>query len=434
MLRVESIRNLVRAAALLALVMSPGCAKEPTPGTRVTTSDASMGVVQVRVSDTCTTSAPRVTAFGLWVDGTYTQDVLVFPNSGERTYTALIGPLAAGPHTVDLRPSSWWAPVPCVVRGDVNVATVAPTDATYLVYSRSPVLELRADTVGEQTDVPLYAYAERLPGDAGALTLRYSVVFSNEDGGTPTRALLSRWGRSTDIEEVYDVTLTHGRAAKEEFQGPDHAVRVFAGRRRGVAPVLLVATLNNMVIDRGRGVVAVRPVPDEFDLTSATRESTMDARPWVYRLMEAERVAEGRMAADAPLDDQWVKRAPDARDHVYLEAKITVDKAVAAAWVEDRTGRRYWSHYGRVPLAIDRSAWVRTAVAVGPNPGASIVSAGWACVAEPETKSGGRCEIDATRAFTLTEDYRPVDLRVGPARFTLAAGADARMPAGVPAR
>ena len=42
--------------------------------------------------------------------------------------------------------------------------------------------------------------------------------------------------------------------------------------------MLLVATLNNMVIDRGRSLAAVRPVPAVVDLSRATRESTMDDR------------------------------------------------------------------------------------------------------------------------------------------------------------
>jgi hypothetical protein len=275
--------------------------------------------------------------------------------------------------------------------------------------------------------VPLYAYVERLPGAGDESTLRYSVVFSHEDGGTPTRALLARWGRTTDIEQVYDVTRSGARVVNEVFQGPDHVIRAFHGRRRGDAPVLLVATLNNMVTDRGRGVAAVRPVPAEVDLAGFTRESTMDARPWVYRVMETERAAEGRIAANAPVDDQWAKLAPDAREHVYLEAALTLEDTVAVAWVEDQAGRRYWSHYGRLPLAIERSARVRSAVAVGPQPGSAIAAAGWACLAAPDRPATGRCDIDASRVFVLGADYRPGDNRTTAARAVLKTGGELRL-------
>ena len=36
---------------------------------------------------------------------------------------------------------------------------------------------------------------------------RYSVIFTNEDGGTATDRLMATWGRTTDVEFVYGVTL-----------------------------------------------------------------------------------------------------------------------------------------------------------------------------------------------------------------------------------
>jgi hypothetical protein len=191
--------------------------------------------------------------------------------------------------------------------------------------------------------------------------------------------------------------------------------------------VLLVATLNNMVIDRGRGLAAVRPVPALADLRGATRESTMDERPWAYRVMQRELAAEGRIAADAPLDEQWPRVAPDPRSHVYLEARLRLDRAVAVAWVTDRAGRRLWSHYGRMPLAIDRNGWVRTAVAVGPDAATSAAEVGWACLAEPEAETGGSCEIEATRAFDLTDGLAPGANLAAPGRFVLKPGGEATL-------
>jgi hypothetical protein len=300
-----------------------------------------MAVLSVDVSDSCPgTTAQRVTAWQVHVDGTPGHHVLMFPGAGLDHYESLVGPLADGRHRVDLRPSDLWKPAPCLSLQRLRATVHAKGSAEHALFRHAPVLELRADTIGEQTDLPLYAYAER--GPTGSFTWRYSVVFSNEDGGTPTRALLARWGRTTDIEQVYEVTASAGGVVREEFQGPDHATRAFTGRRQGEAPVLLVATLNNMVLDRGRSLAAVRPVPEIVDLSRTTRESTMDGRPWVYRVMEHELAAEGRIVADAPLDDRWPRVAPGPLSHVYLEAKLRLDRAVAAAWITDRAGRRFF--------------------------------------------------------------------------------------------
>jgi hypothetical protein len=385
----------------------------------------------VAVSDTCPAAPPqRVAAWRVQVDGADDHDVLVFPGSGLARYDSLLGPLTDGRHTAELRPSELWKPVDCLSVPRLDVTVFGQDSPEHALYRHAPVLELRADTIGEQTDVPLYAYAER--GPAAGFTWRYSVVFSNEDGGTPTRALLARWGRTTDIEQVYEVAASSGRITREVFQGPDHVTRAFTGRRRGEAPVLLVATLNNMVLDRGRSLAAVRPVPEVVDLGRATRESTMDARPWVYRVMEHELAAEGRIAADAPLDEQWPRVAPGPRSHVYLEARLRLDRTVVAAWVTDWAGRRFWSHYGKLPLAIDRDGWVRSAVALGPDPLASVAKMGWACLAAPDAQPVGSCEIEASRAFVLTDAYAPGPDLISPGRFVVSPGRDVTLTPAAP--
>jgi len=153
----------------------------------------------------------------------------------------------------------------------------------------------------------------------------------------------------------------------------------------------------------------------------------MDGRPWVYRVMEGELAAEERIAADAPLDDRWPRVAPGPSSHIFLEARLRLDRTVAAAWVTDRTGKRFWSHYGKLPLAIDRDGWVRSAVALGPDPLGSIAQIGWECLAAPDAEAGGSCEIEATRAFSLTREYRPGANLVAPGRFTLKPGGEARL-------
>jgi len=426
-----TFRQASRATTVAFALVTGACGVERPNEAIVTSGDGAMGVVSVAMSDRCTPSvARRVAALGVWVDGRHEQEMLLFPASGHPAYDSLIGPLARGRHHIEIRPSAFWTPAACMTPDRVSVSFLEAGASTAQIYRHAPVLELRADTVGEQSDVPLYAYAESAVRD-GARSLRYTTVFSNEDGGTPTRALLARWGRTTDIEEVFEVTLREDRIVGEVFQGPDHVVRPFAGRRHGVAPILLVATLNNMVTDRGRGLVTVRPVPAVVDLSRSTRESTMDERPWAYRVMEHELEAEGRIVADAPVDKDWEKRAPAPRAHVYVEAKLRLNRAVVAAWVTDRQNRRFWSHYGRLALAINRDGFVRSAVPAGADPEA-IAEIGFACLMPAGEQAGGSCQIDATRAFVLGTNNTPGPNLVTPARFILQAGDEATLrPAGL---
>jgi len=81
----------------------------------------------------------------------------------------------------------------------VTLRQYKPSDADYALVANAPVVFARPNTVGKFTDIPLLLYCERL-GDG---SLRYSMIFSNEDGGTNTQALMARWGRATDIEYIY---------------------------------------------------------------------------------------------------------------------------------------------------------------------------------------------------------------------------------------
>jgi len=433
-LEVVSVK-LRRAAWALASVLAlaaTGCGGDTGTRAVIRCDTGAMAVVSVTATDTCKPStSPLVAAVSIWMDGRYDHEVLFFPGSGLGISESLVGPLANGRHVIDMRPSVLWKPLACLSPERVSAAVIEPGSPQHDLYRRAPVLELRGDTVGEQTDIPLYSYAERLQqGDERVL--RYTVVFSNEDGGTPTRALFARWGRTTDIEQVYEIGTSGGRITREEIQGTDHVTRPFQGRRVGDAPILLVATRNNMVTDRGQGIARVRPVPELVDLSRATRESTMDSRPWVYRFMQAELAAEGHIAEDAPLDDEWANRAPDPLSHVYLEADLRLNRAVAVAWVQDLNGKRFWSHYGQTPLAIERNGWVRSAVAVGADPGSSPAEVGWACFPPSAEQTGGSCEIDATRAFVLTKDFKPGPNLIAPVKLVLEVGDEVGLDANHP--
>ena len=72
--------------------------------------------------------------------------------------------------------------------------------------------------------------------------IEYSVVWSNEDGGTGASAglLMAQWGRTTDIEWIYRVEVdAKGRRVPGSgvFQSPNHGTTTFRGRYDGTHPL-----------------------------------------------------------------------------------------------------------------------------------------------------------------------------------------------------
>src|SRR5204863_2438779 len=132
----------------------------------------------------------------------------------------------------------------------VDEVTVLVDGSDELVaQSMAPILHARPNTVGRFTDLPILMWYEIVPTARGR-QFRYSVIFTNEDGGTATDRLMATWGRTTDVEFVYGVTLNgRGQVVAEEFQGPNHEVPAFRGRHEGSHPLQWVSTDNILVSD-----------------------------------------------------------------------------------------------------------------------------------------------------------------------------------------
>jgi hypothetical protein len=361
----------------------------------------------------------RAAAVTIAVDGQPVEELLLFPGSGKRQYDAIVGPLAAGPHQISLKPARFWTDPPPAIH-DLRVRVVKPDDPDAPLVRHAPALWARADTVGRANDLPLVMYVEARPQTGGATTLTYSMIFSNEDVGTATRALMARWGRTTDIEWAYEVRLDHESIAGETFQGPAHDTRPFDGSRIGAHPILLVATMNNVFSDHGAGVALMRPVPRLVDLTRATRESVMDLEPWTYLVMAHELTAEHKIGT--PADASALSTIDDPRHYVYLEGQLDLRAAAAIANARDATGVWRTSHGGLRDLRVERNGWVRLAVPVGDSAPSAV---GWSC--EPAAQSttahdSPECRIHATRAFRLGDRYEVGPNLIEPQSLTLAAG------------
>jgi hypothetical protein len=309
-------------------------------------------------------------AVSISVDGRYRQHVMLTRGEAESQYRVLLGRYARGAHavTVATDPSANAAGVKAVQVSRVDVAIVKEGDPAFEGLAHAPILQARPNTIGRFTDVPLLMWYETGPTPRGR-QYRYSVIFSNEDGGTATDRLMATWGRTTDIEFVYGVELdANGLVVAEEFQGPDHKVLPFRGHKDARHPIEFVVTDNNMVSDRALASqtptrpMRYAPAPELFDLTNQSREAVMDAHPWTYRVTTQEMTREGKIVDDAAPGSG---RIPDPRRFVFVEACSELEGAALAFGVRVKTpsGREWFdSHRDRDQFRIVRSGCFRGAV------------------------------------------------------------------------
>jgi hypothetical protein len=266
------------------------------------------------------------------IDGRYVQHLPV-TRQGRAEYRIMLGAVAPGSHVVaaerDEGLSSGQLAADAALVEAIAIRQAAAEAADHRALSLAPFVHARPNTVGRFTDVPLFMWYEIEPSSRG-VRYRYSVIFSNEDGGTPTDRLMATWGRTTDIEYLYSVEVdATGRILDQDMQGPEHETLPFRGAREAQHPLLWVSTDNNMVLDRGETQVRYGPEPIAFPLVDVSREAVMDAHPWLYEVMSRELLREGKIAPAAPPRQD---RIPDPRRFVYLEGcGAAGDRAVAVA-------------------------------------------------------------------------------------------------------
>jgi len=276
------------------------------------------------------------------VDGRYSQHLILTRGEGPVEYRVLLGGLAAGTHRLRIRVDRSWTPraVHEVAVQDVQCAATPEAAPESRALALAPVVHVRGNAFRRFTDVPLVMWYETDATPRGT-RIRYSVVFSNEDGGTPADRLMATWGRLTDIEYVLGIEMApDGRVLEATYQGPEHKIVPYRGLVRGRHPALWVVTDNNMVADRGKTHAVFAPVPQPFDLGGTSREAVMDANPWTYQVSSLEAVREARVREDARPCSRML---PDPRRFVYLEACAqTRDAALTFGVAVDRGGALEW--------------------------------------------------------------------------------------------
>lgn len=353
----------------------------------------------------------------LTLDRRAAQHVMLYAGEERYTYQAFLGALDAGGHELRIeRHPQYSAPASGLKVWGVRFREVPRDHAEWQVLAHAPILYARADTVGLFTDVPMLAYCERLE-EAGRRLLQYTVIFSNEDGGTSTRALMARWGRTTDIEYIYRAWLDgEGEVQRATIQAEDHREVEFRGRREGAHPVLIPATRNNMVADEGTSPIRYQIPPALAGLTAHSREEVMDGRPITYRVAAQELEREGKLRPFGVVDGEKIS---DPRNYLTVEMKLANRDSAVAVYARLR-GETLWrgSHLGRGDYAVWRDGWVRTTIELPPGTAPDRVEEfAFACVVPPAKPEllAGTCRIEAvSKVFQLGANYVP-----GPGFFRL---------------
>ena len=358
------------------------------------------------------------------LDGRYNQDVVLFEGARAFDYRVFLGPIGRGRHTVTARFDR--AKSPAGATG-ATVQSLSPSLAPDSLAQRySPVVygrdlpEIPGEYENANTDVPLLAYHEQREDSAGNTVLEYTQIWSNEDGGTNTPALMARWGRTTDIEWIYRITLDPaGKVLSEVYQAPNHETKAFTGARLGDHPMLETGTSNNNMIqvDDPDASTGYRFIGDSSQTLPArrAREAVMDANPGTYQVMAKEMIREGKVEPAASPDTQAMS---DQRN--YLWAEVDKDTTYASAppsgsWagtalqVKLAGDERWYSSNHEVPdWSIQRDDPAATTIELPPGRTSADVEAVKA-VAVP-VGAPGDYRIDVTslnRGFFLGTDFLP---------------------------
>jgi hypothetical protein len=354
----------------------------------------------------------------IYVDGQYHQDVILFAGAREFAYRLMLGRVGPGEHNlrVEFNRKQSAAKATGIKIGDAKLTTIDRNHPEFQAVSRAPIIYARPDTVGKFSDIPLLTYYESERAGASD-RFTYTVIFSNEDGGTQTTALMARWGRTTDIEWVCETRIGAEGEAKTIFQGANHQNTQFAGKLEADHPLMFDATVNNNFSDHGQSEMRLAPRPLPFDARTASREEMMDRHPWTYQVMADEMIREGKITEERK-PGQAIN---DLRNYVYFDIRSNQTGAALSVAVKLK-GDPVWraSDWGIANYRIDRSGNFRTTALLPKRARLEELEEIERVVArcdvkgDPKTQSelsqvpSASCDLlSINKIFVLDDDYMP---------------------------
>ena len=188
----------------------------------------------------------------------YNQDIILYAGMDEHLYLTSLGPILEGEHSIQFKfddvKSSDGANL--IEIGSIELTDITTIDLDEDALKHSPILygrDILSWNESTYTDIPLIMWHDiNMEGSNKRIT--YSIIFSNEDSrvGVGLADLMYSYGRTTDIEWIYEVLLSPGGDILSEiFQGASHITTDFEGNKIGRHPILKNATLNCNFTDVG---------------------------------------------------------------------------------------------------------------------------------------------------------------------------------------
>lgn len=227
----------------------------------------------------------------IYVDKKFSQDLVLFYGNEFFNYNLLLPKLTKTNHLIEIQSLN---PNFKVTIKDLKIKYLPQTEVKF-----SPCIHSRKDA--NYTDMPLYLYYETKtdPHTANKI-ITYTIIMSNEDGGTPTELLYAKWGRTTDIEWIYEVTLDkNNKIVSEIIQGAGHKNENFTGEKISNHPLIYISSTNNVFSSSGEKSFLFCLEPNKF--TSLSREGEIDKNPWIYKVMAEELVRENKVETPSNL-------------------------------------------------------------------------------------------------------------------------------------
>lgn len=361
----------------------------------------------------------------IFVDDRYATDLVV---SGEQPLhrQLALGRLRAGTHILRLRfAGERSAAGSAAVRLDaVKVTTYAPGSRDHLALRYAPIVygrnvaELGSPYQNATTDTPLIAWHEATPVAGGHTRLTYSFIWSNEDGGTNTPALMARWGRTTDIEWVYDVEVDeHGERVpgSDTYQAANHQTLRFSGAYEGDHALLETCTSNNNMCDKVDDPMRFFLSALQTRPAGQAREYMMDTNPWTYQIMAKEMIREGKIEA-ASDGTPATPEVSDQRNYLYAVVEKTTDRpTTGSSWVGVSLGVRlgtgdtvYLSNHADPTWSIQRDDPAATTVELPAGVTADDIEEITANRVVVGADNGAVVHVTGiSRGFFLGRDYLP---------------------------
>ncbi|MCK4560360.1 MAG: T9SS type A sorting domain-containing protein [Calditrichia bacterium] len=302
----------------------------------------------------------------LFIDENYedrNQDIVLFNGEQPFIYQVSIGRFDLGTHTLqfyfDGEKSSPNADHIHIEKWDI--ITIKSDDENYDIVRFSPILYGRDDNY--YTDTPLLMWHEIEIADKYRW-LKYSIIWTNEDGGTSSSNLMSRWGRTTDIEWIYWVRIdSTGNILEDYYQGSGHTTSTFHGEKVDDHPILKTVTLNNMVSDEGISDYKFFLSPQRSKGEDYSREILMDNNPWTYKIMTEEMINEGKYESPA---DPFTVDVSDTRNYLYLEFNSQMQgidlRLTFGVKLKDDLSWYYSDHNDPAVQSVNKTGWRRTTI------------------------------------------------------------------------